>query len=93
MQVERAEFEFLDPTPTPTWVMRIHIIGEGFEQRAAPIVAEIGGQQVEGVMPLFEGGGVQGFLTSEPPAGAELRVGYMDAPLIDTGITYSPAIA
>jgi hypothetical protein len=89
MQVEHAEFEHLDPSPSPRWVMRIRIIGENFEQRAIPIVAQVGDQAVEGLMPLFEGNGVQGFLTAEPAVGDELRVGYADSPLIATGITYN----
>lgn len=92
MQVERAEFERLDPSPSPRWVMRIRIIGKNFEQRAVPIVAEVGDQAVEALMPLFERNGVQGFLTAEPAVGDELRVGYADAPLINTGITYNPPV-
>lgn len=90
MNVERAEFEHLDSSPIPRWVMRITIIGNGFVQAARRIVAQIGDQSVEGLTPLLDGEGLQGFLTAEPAIGDELRIGYADSPMINTGITYHP---
>ncbi len=93
MQIAHVEFEFLDRTLLPRWTMRIRVVGEDFEQRAVPIVAEVGSLSVEGIMPLLDGNGVQGFLVAEPNTGDELRIGYADGSLIDTGMTYNPAIA
>lgn len=92
MQIERADFEFVDREALPQWTMRVRIMGEGFEQRAAPIVALVGSQAVQAIMPLLDGDGIQGFLEEEPAAGDELSIGYADGSLIGTGITYDPAI-
>jgi len=86
VQVESVEYKFID---TPRWGMRITIIGRGFEQRAIPIVAQVGDQSVEALMPLLNNDGVMGFLAREPTVGDEVRVGFADGPLIDTGITYN----
>lgn len=92
MQIERAEFEFIDTTILPDWTVRIRVIGEEFEQIGTPIVAQVGSLAVQAIMPRLEGDGIQGFLESEPAVGDELSIGYADGPLIDTGITYTPPV-
>lgn len=93
MQVERAEFEFIEPTVLPGLTVRVRILGENFEQQAIPIVAQVGQQTVDKIVPIVEGGGVQGFLAETPQINDELRIGYADGPLISTGITYNPVVS
>ena len=85
MQIEIVEYELVD---MPRWEVRITIVGEGFEQRATPIVAQVGDQAIEVLLPLFNADGVMGFLAHEPALGDELRVGFAGGPLIETGFTY-----
>lgn len=93
MQIERAEFEFVDKDLLPDATMRIRIIGQEMDLRAVPIVAEVGSQAVDFIVPLLDGSGVQGFLADEPAVNDALRIGYADGPLIETGITYNPVIS
>ncbi|MGH3693623.1 MAG: hypothetical protein ACRDRX_06440 [Pseudonocardiaceae bacterium] len=89
MQVYSAIFERIT-APLPTnWVMRVVIHGTGLTQRAITMVAAIGPQAVQGLMPSTESNTVLGFLTAEPTAGDELLIGYANEPLIATGLTYS----
>jgi len=88
MQVDSAEFEPIT-TPLPMdWVIRVVIHGTGLAFGGNPMVAEVGPQAVQGLMPTTREGTVLGFLTTEPAPGDELRIGYADQPLIPTGITY-----
>ncbi len=89
MNVDSAEFEFLAESAHPDWVMRITIRGEGFEEGAIPIVAEVGTVPVEALMPTYEPGGLRGFLSAEPAEGDELRIGLLDEPLEGTDISYT----
>jgi hypothetical protein len=89
MDVQSAEFELLADPPRPDWVMRITIRG-ALEQRALPLVAEVGDQPVLALMPTLAAGGVQGFLAREPDPGDRLRIGFLDEPLEDTDVTYTP---
>lgn len=92
MHVERAEYEFVDRDALPQWTMRVRITGPGLEEGARPIMARVGSQRVQSIISLVEGEGIQGFLEEEPATGDELSIGYADEPLIETGITYDPAI-
>jgi hypothetical protein len=90
MQVDSVDFEpITEPLPTD-WVMRLVIHGSDLSFGATRMVAEMGAQAVQGLMPTAQAGVVLGFLTSVPQSGDELRIGYQDLPLISTGITYSP---
>lgn len=93
MQIERAEFEFIEPNVLPGLTVRVRIMGENLEQRAMPIMAYIGQQTVDRIVPIVEGGGVQGFLAETPQINDELLIGYADGPLINTGITYNPVVS
>lgn len=83
--VTDAFFERLEPGKAG-WVVRISVGGDGFVMRASPLVAEVGDVPIEGL--IINGGGAIGFLRAIPPAGAPLRIGYLDLGLNDTGITY-----
>lgn len=89
MQIDSAEFEAIT-TPLPTdWVMRVVIHGSGLIEGGIRMVAEVGPQAVQGLMPSTEEGVVLGFLTRQPASGDELRIGYENQPLISTGITFN----
>ena len=89
MQIDSVDFEEITiPMPTD-WVMRLVIRGTGLEPRAMRLVAEVGPQAVQGLMPDVEQGVVLGFLTAVPTPGDELRIGYADEPLTSTGLTFT----
>ncbi|MGR6318215.1 hypothetical protein Q2K19_01750 [Micromonospora soli] len=88
MQIDSADFEVIT-TPLPTdWVMRVVIHGSGLVQGGIRMVAEVGPQEVEGLMPTTDEGTILGFLTRQPAPGDELRIGYENQPLTSTGITF-----
>lgn len=91
--ITSATFEMLAEPPIPEWVMRVTARGEGFEVRALPLAAQVGELAVEGIQLDIEGTGFVGFLVTEPPEGAMLRVGTLDEGLHDTGITYQRRVA
>ncbi len=93
MQIESVDFEPIDGPVPGDWLMRVVIHGTGLEQRAMPIIAEVGPQAVHGLMPLVEDGVVLGFLTQVPDDGDELRVGYPNEPLVETGLRFAPPTA
>ena len=86
-EVTQAFFQTLEE-PVAGWLIRVSLAGHGFESRAAPVVAEVGEVPVEGLAVI--GGGAIGFLSTVPPAGARLRIGYFDEGLHDTEITFPP---
>ncbi|SCG54222.1 hypothetical protein GA0070609_2912 [Micromonospora echinaurantiaca] len=90
MQVDSADFETI-ATPLPTdWVMRVVIRGSGLVFGATPMLARVGSQAVQGLMPTLAEGVVLGFLTAVPDDGDELRIGYANGEdLASTGVTYS----
>ena len=92
MRVTGAEFTRLVDPPDPELVLAVVIEVSDVETRGVPVLASVGDVDVEGLFPDAAGTGLIGFLAAEPPAGAELVVGYADAP-IATGITYDPPIA
>ncbi len=94
MFIERVEFGNLTNPPQQfaRWKMRVVLHGDGFDDRAAPIVATVGGQNVELIVPLvLEAGigGVQGFLVEVPQNGDVVSVGYADGPLSPTEFQFS----
>lgn len=91
IRVDDAEFEFMAQPPSPQWVMRVTVNGEGFEQRAVPVAARVGEEAVEGIVIDLDRGGFAGYLRREPAAGSQLRVGYLDD-LTDTDIEYEPPV-
>jgi hypothetical protein len=90
--VDAAEFEELAEPPVERWVIRVNADGSGFEHRAEPLVGRVGNVSLEGVIVKPDGDGFLAFLADVPPDGAELRVGYGDDDLIDTGILYERGI-
>jgi len=80
MNVQHVVFEKIE---TDRWKVRVIIIGEDIEQRALPVIAEVGDEPVEGIMSL-PGGSLVGFLKQEPPPGSVLSIGYADHPLQKT---------
>ncbi len=93
MRAPTVSIAFFDAVPEPGaqlgWQVRVRFAGTGFVQAAIPLVATVGDLPVEGLIVLE--GGAMGFLREIPPAGARLRVGYLDTGLEDTGFTYSGA--
>jgi hypothetical protein len=93
MQIDSMEIEPIT-TPLPTdWRVRVVIRGGGLEERALPLVGELGPQTIQCLMPGGNEGVVLGFLTVEPSAGDELRLGFADQPLVSTGITFEPNVS
>jgi hypothetical protein len=89
MTVDSANFEVLAASPIPDWVVRVTVKGDGFVPRAVPLDAAVGEVPVVGIVFDLDGGGFVGYLTSAPPDGATLKVGYLDDELTDTGITFN----
>lgn len=84
MNIQHVVFEAIE---TDRWKVRIIIIGEDIEQRALPVIAEVGNEPVEGLMSL-PGGGLVGFLKEEPAPGSVLSIGYADQSLQETTFEY-----
>lgn len=79
MRVDSAAFELLPPDPPPgPWVMRVTIEGDGFEDRAMPLVATVGELTVHVLRVSPDGKRASGLLTEVPPEGARLSIGYLD---------------
>jgi hypothetical protein len=83
--IEAVKFE---PVASTKWSMRVTIFGQDFEERAIPLVAQVGDQTVQALSPLFDGTGVSGLLINEPAADDEVKIGYADGPLVETGFKY-----
>jgi len=64
------------------------VSGRGFVDRAIPLAARVGTQEVEGVTIRFDGTSFSGRLGRVPSPGDRLEVGYMDQGLRPTSITY-----
>ena len=64
------------------------VIGQGFVQRAVPLAARVGTQQVEGIEIRSDGTSFSGRLQRAPSPGDRLAVGYMDEGLRPTEIVY-----
>lgn len=88
IDVTNVFYEPLDPTPDLPYVMRVYLVGAGFQLRAVPVVAEIGDQPLEGLVHDDTLGSAAGFLRTLPPAGASLKVGYLDIGLEETTFTF-----
>jgi hypothetical protein len=95
IEVTAAVFEPVetDPNEEVSWTLRISVTGSGFIARAKPVVAQVGDTPVEGIMLLPDGGGFLGFLSSAPPIGARLVVGYLDEAMVETDVAFEPPIA
>jgi hypothetical protein len=68
--------------------LRIDVEGSGFVSRAVPLAAYVGDVPVERIVTKLGFSGFAGMLRMLPPEGAELKVGYLDSPLMSTGFTY-----
>jgi len=64
------------------------VIGHGFVQRAVPLAARIGTQQVEAIEIGSDGKSFSGRLSRAPSPGDRLAVGYLDEGLRPTAIVY-----
>ena len=84
--VTLAFFEILDGSGESGWVVRVSLAGDDFVSRASPIIAQVGDVPVEALAVI--GGGAVGFLSTMPPVGAPLRIGYLDLGLNETAITF-----
>ncbi|GAA0528084.1 hypothetical protein FHS83_002263 [Rhizomicrobium palustre] len=74
--------------PDGTWPYRLHVMGSGFAHRAIPLVAVVGGVELELIMVNSEGDGFAGLLREAPAEGAVLSVGWLDGPLIETSVQF-----
>jgi hypothetical protein len=85
-----ARFAWLAPDAPSGWLLEVVVEGAPgtFLHRAAPVVAYVGELPVELLMVHADGRGFSGRLAMEPPDGARLKVGYLDAGTSDTGIAY-----
>ena len=64
------------------------VIGDGFVQRAIPLAARVGTQEVEGIEVRSDGQSFSGLLERAPSPGDRLAVGYLDEELQPTSIVY-----
>jgi hypothetical protein len=64
------------------------VSGRGFVERAVPLAARVGTQQVEGIQIQADGTSFSGLLPRAPSPGDRLAVGYMDEELRPTEIVY-----
>jgi hypothetical protein len=64
------------------------VMGRGFVQRAIPLGARVGAQQVEGIAIRSDGTSFSGKLSRAPSPGDRLAVGYLDEELRPTAIVY-----
>jgi hypothetical protein len=81
-------YESVEPTADLPYVLRVHLVGHGFVQRAAPVIGAVGDQALAAVIVDQARDAASGFLRSVPPAGAVVRVGYLDTGLADTDFTF-----
>jgi len=85
--VEEAWFEALPEEESTGWLVRVSLAGEGYVERAAPLIAKVGDVPVV-AMSVTGPDGAVGFLAEVPPGGARLSVGYIDSGLEETDITF-----
>jgi hypothetical protein len=88
ISVESAAFEPLAEPPVPEWIIRVAAKGNGFVVRAVPVSARVGEVPVEGLLIDEDAGGFTGYLSSVPPDGAHLFVGYGPDRMVDTDIAF-----
>ena len=69
-------------------VHELVVIGRGFLQRAIPLAARVGTQDVEGIQIRSDGTSFSGWLQRAPSPGDRLAVGYLDEGLRPTEIVY-----
>jgi hypothetical protein len=74
--------------PDDSWPYQLFVLGSGFVQRAAGLLASVGDEPLELVMINPEGDGFTGLLRAAPAEGAVLRFGWMDGPMIETAIVF-----
>lgn len=79
IDVTSARFELLRHPVGPGWVMRVTGAAKYILHRAAPFVARVGDQRLEGVGINSEGSAFEGYLSRIPQPGDRLHVGYSTA--------------
>jgi hypothetical protein len=90
MRLDSASFVPL-PEPLGPWVMQVLLSGDGFEMRAAPLVAKVGDLDVDLIQIGTGGTLASGFLAAVPEPGAPVSIGYLDDPeLSQTDVTFQP---
>jgi len=89
MNVTRVTTERVRPGPHGL-VVATNIEGEGFIQRAIPIVARFGDVTARRVVPLGIAEGIRAVFSEMPPAGATLFVGYANERLVETRFKFVP---
>jgi hypothetical protein len=90
MRVDSASFETL-PEPLGPWVMSVMLTGDGFENRAMPLVAKVGDLDVDLIVIASDGTMASGMLMDVPEPGARVSIGYLDSPeLAETDVAFQP---
>jgi len=90
VRVDTAVFLPLDQ-PLGPWVARVIIKGDGFEIRAAPLVAKVGDLDVDMMQVAPDGTVASGLIAETPAPGAQLKIGYLnDAELAEPGVVVQP---
>jgi hypothetical protein len=74
--------------PRPGNRFDLIVTGRGFMQRAVPLAARVGKQNVESIKVRSDGTAFSGRLPRAPSPGDRLEVGYMDEGLRPTSIVY-----
>ena len=85
--VEEAFFEALPEEEGTGWLLRVSLAGQGYVERAAPLLAKVGDVDIETISITGPDEAV-GFLAEVPPGGARLVIGYSDTGLEETEITF-----
>jgi hypothetical protein len=88
MVVVSAIFERLEPGVAPGFMIRIHVIGSGFEHRAAPVLARIAEAKIQRIIIGPDGAGFTGLLAQTPRNGDQLFVRYADETEFSTGVIF-----
>ena len=81
-------YENVEPTADLPYVLRVHLVGHGFVNRAVPVIGAVGDQPLDAVIVDQTLDAASGFLRAVPPAGAMVRVGYLDTGLADTEFSF-----
>ena len=83
--VNDAIFESLEGA---AWVLRLSVLGAGFDVCSTSITAVVGDVPVELVVHNPDGTGFSGVLATVPPNGAVLKVGWTPDTVADTAVTF-----
>lgn len=95
IQVQTAVFRPIPEAGRSLGTVELLVFGRNFEERASPVVARVGRQQVENIATNPGGTGFSGTVREVPRSGDRLFVGYVDTPLRSTPVVYkaSPMVS